>query len=647
MPSKPLIAAVAYPVGRAGSSALMGLLRLARFNAGTDQQLIGPSRINPKGFFELPAQEEFLRRVYAHIYPHFSVPPGMAFLDAVADEHSQQYLELLQVHLGERFPIAVKSQWFLTLPFLANLRSTFDVRVLTVERDLDDQIRSLLRVYHQQQTPVFRHATAALARGHVTAWKRFGEDLEKHYALPTLRVSFEDLTREPSRLMAEICSFLDQTCPPASEIESWIDPTLVNREELPSLYYSGPSAADAAGEHGPPAPGSLSFVVNTYNEERNIADLLKNIAGLADEIVVVDMESRDRTVEIARTFTDRIFSFPHAGIVEPARQFAIDKATSEWVFVIDADERISPELASSLRGVIGEPGNVDVFYVPRRNQIVGRWLQGTGWGTDVEKHPRLFKKGSLEWPARVHAQPKILGEKGPLPLGEAARIDHYNYDSLTTFIDRLNRYTTHELDSFSESGVPWSWQYMLRTARDELQSRYEPEADGVHSLVLAVCMGFYRFLSWAKLWERQGCPQAAIPATPGGLLAAFIDPSLEGPAQPSEAALPEPGKVQLQESTHQLTVEIELLRRQLAETSEQRDFLSEQVAAHRRQLESQQEQARANLGAVNQRLEEVSLQLEGVLRSRSWRVTAPLRKLMLLLRRPVVASGGNDSDETS
>ncbi|GEM_PF-137209 len=275
----------------------------------------------------------------------------------------------------------------------------------------------------------------------------------------------------------------------------------------------------------PSSKGSprLSVVINTLNEEANIEDCLKSVLQISDEIVLVDMYSDDRTVEIARRYTDRIFFHERTGVVEPAREAAIQQAKGNWILILDADERVSPELAAGIGKVIANPRGVDVFCIPRRNYIAGRWMRGTGFGIEAERQPRLFRRDSLRWPERIHAYPVILGTEAPLPLPDEARIDHLAYRDLRQFMDRVNRYTDHEARILDEDQAAWSPGRMLFEARDEFLRRYDPEADGIHSLVLAMSMAFYRFLSWAKLWERRAYPGAILPTEPSELFLPFGD----------------------------------------------------------------------------------------------------------------------------
>jgi radical SAM superfamily enzyme YgiQ (UPF0313 family)/GT2 family glycosyltransferase/cytochrome c-type biogenesis protein CcmH/NrfG/predicted O-methyltransferase YrrM len=271
-------------------------------------------------------------------------------------------------------------------------------------------------------------------------------------------------------------------------------------------------------------PG-LSVVINTLNEEKCIERCLQSVADIADEIIIVDMHSDDRTVEIAKKYTDKIFYIDKLGCVEPARNFALSKATKEWVLILDADECLSKTFRDNIRGVIANNAGVDVFLVPFNTKILGRWIQSTGWGRDKEWHPRLFRNGMVRWPedGAVHGQPLMKGRVEKLPLSADAAINHYNYEDISDFIDRLNRYTSLEAAKLKNVGESWSVEKMVKSARDEFINRYTPEADGVHSLILSVAMAFYRFISWAKLWEIDGQTQARLPKTFIDLLKLLIN----------------------------------------------------------------------------------------------------------------------------
>jgi len=261
----------------------------------------------------------------------------------------------------------------------------------------------------------------------------------------------------------------------------------------------------------------LSVVVNTLNAAKYLEAALRSAQGIADDLVVVDMHSDDATREIAERFGARIFLHPRTGgYVEPARNFAIGQARGTWVLVLDADERLDDGLRRNLRGFLNTDPEANAFTIVFRTLAAGRWLRGTGWGPDREQHLRLFRRGHVHWPPRIHSLPKVSGQVEALPIPGAA-IEHLNFPELRDFVARLEPYSGQEMQALAESGIRWTPERMLSDAVEELYSRYQPQLDGVHSLVFASFMAFYRFLTWARLWEREGCPDAELPPDPDAL----------------------------------------------------------------------------------------------------------------------------------
>lgn len=250
----------------------------------------------------------------------------------------------------------------------------------------------------------------------------------------------------------------------------------------------------------------ISAVINTLNEERNLEDALRSAAWV-DEIVVVDMHSDDATREIAEAYGARVLLHERTGVVEPARNFALQQATGDWVLCLDADERVPEPLARALDAVTRRD-DVDVVDVPFSNWLCGRWMQATGWGGG-DWHVRFFRRGAVEWSDRVHTSPRISGRHARLPYDGANGIQHLNYDDLRQFVDKTNRYTGKE----AEGAEPRSWAEVAREARREVLERWAPGVDGTQSVALSMAMLFYRFLAGAKQWERHGFPDVGAPAT--------------------------------------------------------------------------------------------------------------------------------------
>ena len=135
----------------------------------------------------------------------------------------------------------------------------------------------------------------------------------------------------------------------------------------------------------------ISAVINTWNEGKNLAECLDTL-DFVDEIIVVDMASTDDTKKIAKQYTDKVYDHPYVGYVEPARNFAISKATSEWVFVLDPDEEVSDNLKDKLVQIVSNNTEIDFIRIPRKNIIFGKWMKASMWWPDY--NIRFFKKNS-------------------------------------------------------------------------------------------------------------------------------------------------------------------------------------------------------------------------------------------------------------
>lgn len=215
----------------------------------------------------------------------------------------------------------------------------------------------------------------------------------------------------------------------------------------------------------------LSVVLATFNEEKNIGECLKSCKGIADEIIVVDEYSTDKTRSIAEGYGAKVFLEPHHDIFHITKQKALEKATGDWILQLDADERVTPELASEIRfivssdggpqGLLGgdakkkelfqrhqrlveerdgkigkDTGEIVAFFVPRRNMFLGKPLIHAGVYPDGVI--RLVKKGKARFPQKsVHEQIQIDGEVAWL----FNDLEHHDAPTLKRYFVRMNRYT--------------------------------------------------------------------------------------------------------------------------------------------------------------------------------------------------------------
>lgn len=243
----------------------------------------------------------------------------------------------------------------------------------------------------------------------------------------------------------------------------------------------------------------LSVVVITLNEERDLPACLASVKDVADEIVVVDNHSTDATREVAKRFGAKTVTrtFDHyAG----QKQFAVDQGSREWVLSIDADERVTPELAAELRRIVAEPGPFEGFVIPFEVEFMGRVLRWGGLGS--ETHLRLFRREA----GRFVGGGLHEGIECRAPCGRTAgRIRHIPYDGLDEYFAKLGRYTTLAARKRRQAGcrahlghhlLPF-WELFVRLVlRLGL-------LDGTPGVVYAGLSAFHTWTKYVKLAEME------------------------------------------------------------------------------------------------------------------------------------------------
>lgn len=260
----------------------------------------------------------------------------------------------------------------------------------------------------------------------------------------------------------------------------------------------------------------LSVVINTKNAARTIENTLKSVK-FADEIIIVDMKSSDDTVSIARKYTDKIFAHTDVGYVEPARNFAIQKALGDWILIVDADEEVPQELKRVIKGVVkaDQSGEevADCYYIPRKNIIFNRAIQRTGWWPDYVL--RFFRKGFVSWSDEIHSIPITKGVVKELPAVTEIALIHHNYQHVEQYVERLNRYTSIQAEEattrLGEKQQVVDGAYITRKFYSEFLSRFfaqKGSADGTHGLALSLLQGFSESVVAIKAWEKAGFPES-------------------------------------------------------------------------------------------------------------------------------------------
>ncbi|MDO8487439.1 MAG: glycosyltransferase family 2 protein [Candidatus Curtissbacteria bacterium] len=246
----------------------------------------------------------------------------------------------------------------------------------------------------------------------------------------------------------------------------------------------------------------ISVVISAFNEEKMIEDCLKSAKLVADEIILVDNTSQDSTVEIAKKYTDKIFIRPNDPVMlNRNKNFGFSKATGDWIISLDADERITGQLASEIKKAVAKK-DFNGWEIPRKNIIFGKWIRHSIWWPDYNL--RLFRRGYGKFAEKhVHEKLDVKGEIGQLENP----MTHYNYQTVSQFIGKLDKtYTESEVDNFLKSGKSIFWYDAIRwPANDFIKTFFFQQGykDGLHGLILSQLQAFYALIFFAKVWERK------------------------------------------------------------------------------------------------------------------------------------------------
>jgi len=243
----------------------------------------------------------------------------------------------------------------------------------------------------------------------------------------------------------------------------------------------------------------LAVVIITLNEERNLGGCLESVRWV-DEIVVVDAQSVDQTVDIARRYTNKVFvrSWPGFG---PQKNFAMDQTSADWVLIVDADERVTDSLRREILELLraGQPPDVAGFEIPRRNFFYGQWIRGGGIYPDYQL--RLIRRSAGRYDEvllheRLQLKGSILRLRSPL--------DHHSVPSIRDHVRKMAQYTT--LGGLEKLKTR-SRVTPLEVAGNHLGTIFKTYVlrggfrDGVRGIIVALFAGMHTFVKYAKTWE--------------------------------------------------------------------------------------------------------------------------------------------------
>lgn len=287
------------------------------------------------------------------------------------------------------------------------------------------------------------------------------------------------------------------------------------------------------------AKNKLSVVLATRNEETNIGPCLESVKKIADEIIVVDEESTDKTREIAKKYSAKVYKVKHKPIFHATKQKALDKATGDWILQLDADERVTKDLAKEIKSVINiknsdwltrrpadpklaklfqrhqrlieqrdgrigkDTGEIVAFFIPRKNYFLGKPLIYAGLFPDASI--RLVKKGKARFPTKsVHEQMEVKGEVAWL----FNDLEHHDSPTFHRYLERANRYTNLTARELQEKGVSISYLTLFYysfvkpcTTFLNLYLRHLGFLDGMRGFIWSLFSALHHTISYFKYYQ--------------------------------------------------------------------------------------------------------------------------------------------------
>lgn len=263
----------------------------------------------------------------------------------------------------------------------------------------------------------------------------------------------------------------------------------------------------------------ITGVVLARNEQAQLAACLQSLRPHVEQLFLIDMESTDRTVELASALVDRVLHHPLVPNFDSARNLAVPEARFDWLWFLDADERVPPETGRLVRQLLRERGHeLAAITIPFKTYFAGKWIAHCGWWPGYTM-PRVLKRGCFRFRDELHSGVAVEGVTLQLPPDPNLAIEHFSYRSVEHYIEKFNRYTTTEAGNRSARGTAPDWRRGIREMiRDWwlYYERNEGHKDGYHGWVLSWLAGQYRWFTEAKLLDladqQAAVAQAAVPA---------------------------------------------------------------------------------------------------------------------------------------
>jgi glycosyltransferase involved in cell wall biosynthesis len=251
----------------------------------------------------------------------------------------------------------------------------------------------------------------------------------------------------------------------------------------------------------------LSVIIITLNEEKDLPGCLDSIKDIADEIIVVDSGSIDRTVNIANKYGAKVY-FRNFDNYANQKNYVADKATGEWILSLDADEEISPELATEIRLLITDNLSTFTAYsIPRKNIIFGKFIKYTRWQPELDRQVWLWRNGKGKWFGDVHEKVAVDGKIGSLINPKI----HHQYDTVAEFLGMMNHFSDLDAENSIKKDLKFSRTQFLLQPIYNFSVRYFYRLgflDGWRGFALSYLMAIYHLELWVKIWEKNAIKES-------------------------------------------------------------------------------------------------------------------------------------------
>ena len=245
----------------------------------------------------------------------------------------------------------------------------------------------------------------------------------------------------------------------------------------------------------------ISVGIITKNEEKNITRCIDSVKGWADEIIVVDGYSEDRTVSISEASGARIVKHNFENDFSKERNIVMENASGDWVLHLDADEKVTSQFKKKVDEIIDNSNDIDIYKFKRKNFFLGHFMEHGGWYHYI---PNLVRRDRVKFEGALHERPVTEGKIGVIE----ADIEHYPFQSISQFITRHNRYSSIDAEEmFKRDGVARLREVKRNATRRtfklfwKMYVKKKGYKEGIYGLIFSILFASTNFLIWAKYWE--------------------------------------------------------------------------------------------------------------------------------------------------